>query len=104
MILISKTLASLEENNYGNFGRIRMLAHLKVCEIKYNLPHQALDSLKALNGNNDNAFTPVGILPWLMEHGTKEVQLESVYLLAKVHMKLAALKLDRAPSAGDMED
>lgn len=100
MILISKTLASLEENNYGNFGRLRMLAHLKVCEIKYNLPHQALDSLKALNGNI-STFHTVGILPWLMEHGTKEVQLEAVYLLAKVHMKLAALKLDRAPSAGE---
>jgi hypothetical protein len=45
-----------------------------------------------------------GILPWLVENATKSVQLDAIYLMAKVHMKLAALKLDKAPSAGEMED
>lgn len=37
MILVTKTLASLEENNNGNFGKLKLLSQIKVCQIKSNL-------------------------------------------------------------------
>jgi hypothetical protein len=45
MILITKTIASLEANNY-NFGKLKLLAELKLIEIKFNLPDYTYDALK----------------------------------------------------------
>ena len=49
MILITKTLASLDEANDGNLGQLRIKADLKVCEIKSNLPTHVHESFKMIN-------------------------------------------------------
>jgi hypothetical protein len=36
-----------------------------------------------------------------MENGTKEIQLEALSLMGKVHMKLAAFKLEKPPTIDD---
>ena len=49
MILITKTLATLDEANDGNLGQLRLQADLKVCEIKSNLPTHVHESFKMIN-------------------------------------------------------
>lgn len=39
-----------------------------------------------------------------MENGTKEMQLQAVILMAKVHMKMGAIKLESAPSPDDEQE
>lgn len=48
MILITKTIASLDASNY-NFGKLKLLAQLKLINIKYNLPDYIYDALKSIN-------------------------------------------------------
>lgn len=56
MILITKTLASLDDFNDGNFGSLRLEAQLKVCEIKSNLPDHVHESFKIINSKHDSSF------------------------------------------------
>jgi len=48
MILISKTLASLE-NYEGTLGKVRQMAYIKLTAVHYQVPHAIYDALKTLN-------------------------------------------------------
>lgn len=43
-------------------------------------------------------------MPWIMENGSKDIQLEAMYLLAKVQMKLGAIKLTRPSNSDEMQE
>eukprot|EP00347_Sterkiella_histriomuscorum_P022054 403331848 len=90
MLIVTKTLASLKENNTGNFGKLRMQAQLLVCEIKNSIPELVYESLQELNE----------LLPSIMENGSKELQLQALKLNGMVNMRMGAIKLSQ-PSEQD---
>lgn len=103
MLLISKTSASLDQHE-GNFGKVKLLVELKICEIQSNIEGLLLDAFHHLNCKIQRIFNfTVELMPSVSENGSREILMMADILMGKLLLKVGSMKLDASSQERLME-